>query len=249
MKRLAMLLGVAAIISISWGPMISLASSLWYVDSGGNIGVGNTDPQSKLDISGAVYSRLVAASSAVDWSSGNVQAITLSSATTTLTFSDGQAGGEYTLIVNQDGSGGRAAVWPNSVFWENNTTPTLTTTPSTTDVMHFVYDGSHYLGSSSLNHSDRMVCDIGSPDASTIHVSYWIGSTLHVCYSWVSSFGSCDTNGGSSDTRDSSLFTGTYSAPSGDNIIRYKDNGDADVHDFHYNGDTHVVTDPDHNCS
>jgi len=128
-----------------------LASTVFNIDSSGNVGIGNSAPQNKLDVSGAIYSRLVtASSSAIDWSEANVQSTTLTSSPT-LTFSNAQAGGEYKLIVNQDGTGGRTITWPASVIWENDTAPALTAAANSTDMMSFVYDGSRYLGTYALN--------------------------------------------------------------------------------------------------
>jgi len=105
--------------AVMWAPAISLATSFFNVDSAGNVGIGNTNPQHKLDVSGAMYSRLATTTSSVNWNAGNVQSITLTS-NQTLTFSNGQAGGEYKLIVNQDGTGGRVITWPASVLWNDH---------------------------------------------------------------------------------------------------------------------------------
>ncbi|MDB5195566.1 MAG: hypothetical protein JWO84_750 [Parcubacteria group bacterium] len=133
-------------------PMVSVAAGLFYIDSvTGFAGFGNTNPQSQVDVSGAIYSRLVtASSSSINWNLGNVQKMTLAS-NPTLTFSNGQAGGEYTLILSQDGTGGRSVTWPASILWPGGITPTLTSTSNATDVARFVYDGSHYFGSLSNN--------------------------------------------------------------------------------------------------
>src|ERR1700683_4780365 len=85
---------------------IAFASVSFYVDDSGNTGIGNSDPQDKLDVSGAMYSRLATTTASVDWNAGNVQSLTLSS-NSTMTFSNGQAGGEYKLILVQDSTGGR----------------------------------------------------------------------------------------------------------------------------------------------
>ncbi len=135
-----------------------------FVSESGNVGVNNSSPQHALDVSGAIYSRLASTDSSVDWNDGNVQSITLTS-NPTLTFSNGQAGGEYKLIVNQDGTGGRTITWPASVKWPGGNEPTLTATANGKDLINFVYDGSDYLGFYNLNYINESLA--GSL------VSYW----------------------------------------------------------------------------
>lgn len=157
---------------LAWVPAISLGASFFNVDEGGNVGIGNTDPQAKLDVSGAMYSRLVtvtdAASTSVDWSEGNVQSLTLSTSNTALTFLNGKAGGQYKLIVNQDSVGGRTITWPSSVIrWDNNQAPTLVSAASSSQVMNFLHNGDKYLGSLAWESNNQVsVCKIliGSPN-------------------------------------------------------------------------------------
>jgi hypothetical protein len=48
----------------------------------------------------------------------------------------------FTLVLSNDGTGGRSITWPASVKWPNATVPTRTTTASKTDVYtFFTYDG------------------------------------------------------------------------------------------------------------
>jgi len=133
----------------------SAGSPSLYVKASGNVGIGNSSPLHALDVSGAMYSRLVtltdAPSLAIDWNAGNVQSLTLST-NTTLTFSDGQVGGEYKLILKQDATGGRTITWPVSVKWVGGIAPTLTSNANGIDVVSFVHDGSFYLGSYTLDH-------------------------------------------------------------------------------------------------
>ena len=147
---------LVAMLMLSWKPMTSIGAGFFYVDNAGNVGIGNTTPEHKLDVSGAMYSRLVtvtdSSSTTVDWNDGNVQSLTLSTSSTTLTFDNGQAGGEYKLIVKQDGTGGRALVWPSGISWPGGTAPTLTTTANGVDMVTFVYDGTKYLGTASTNY-------------------------------------------------------------------------------------------------
>jgi hypothetical protein len=141
----ALLAGLMIGNALAVTPLVSEASSWFYVDSGGNIGIGTSTPQHKLDVAGAMYSELVTATSSVNWNVGNVQTLTLSS-DQTLTFSNGQAGGEYTLILNQDSTGGRQVTWPASVKWVNGSSLNLSATSTGVDIVNFVYDGTNYIG-------------------------------------------------------------------------------------------------------
>jgi hypothetical protein len=81
----------------------------------------------------------------VDWSKGNVQAVTLHS-NRTLTFANAQKGGRYLLIVKQDATGYRTVTWPPAVHWpgENQLPPQLTTTANRKDYLTFIFDGASY---------------------------------------------------------------------------------------------------------
>ncbi len=87
---------------------------------------------------------------AVDWSKGDVQAVTLGG-NRTLTFSKGQKGGKYILILKQDETGSRTVTWPLSVRWPGGPPQTggqpggvLTTTAGKKDYITFSYDGVTY---------------------------------------------------------------------------------------------------------
>ena len=80
---------------------------------------------------------------AVDWSKGSTQTVTLHG-NRTLTFSGGQKGGKYLLILNQDASGSRTITWPSSVHWPGADGPTLSSTANKTDYISFFYNGVRY---------------------------------------------------------------------------------------------------------
>jgi hypothetical protein len=82
---------------------------------------------------------------AVDWSKGNVQVVTLGG-NRALTFSNGQRGGRYMLILKQDTTGSRTVTWPSSVRWpgEPPQASVLTTTANKTDYINFFYNGVNY---------------------------------------------------------------------------------------------------------
>jgi hypothetical protein len=109
----------------------------------GDIGIGSTVPAAALDVTGQVYSRRSALTYAstitVNWQNGNVQSVTLTG-NPTITFSNGQDGGRYILIVKQDGTGSRTVTWSNA-NWPGGTAPTLTTTASKWDYITFIYNG------------------------------------------------------------------------------------------------------------
>jgi hypothetical protein len=88
-------------------------------------------------------------STAFNWNDGNIQSITLTGPQT-FTFSNPQSGANYQIIVTQDSTAGRTITWP-TIYWEGDTTPTLTGTSGSIDVTTFVYDGSKYLGTIAKN--------------------------------------------------------------------------------------------------
>lgn len=79
----------------------------------------------------------------VDWSKGNTQAVTLHG-NRTFTFSNGQRGAKYLLILRQDLTGSRVPTWPPAVHWAGSYPPTLTTTANRKDYLSFFYDGVTY---------------------------------------------------------------------------------------------------------
>ena len=82
-----------------------------------------------------------------DWSVSNIHSLTLSTATTTLAFSNPVSGKAVITRLGQDGIGGRRVVFPSTIYWAGGTAPTLTSTASKTDVVGFLctasgfYDG------------------------------------------------------------------------------------------------------------
>jgi hypothetical protein len=95
-----------------------------------------------------VESKLIStATSTFDWSFANIHSLTLSTATTTLAFSNPVAGQALITRLGQDGTGGRRVVFPSTIYWAGGTAPTLTSTASKNDVFGFLctasgfYDG------------------------------------------------------------------------------------------------------------
>ena len=79
----------------------------------------------------------------VNWSNGNLQSITLNSATVTVSFTAPTYPGPLTLYVTQDATGGRSVTWP-TIKWSGAVPGVITTTASATDVVTLQYDGTSY---------------------------------------------------------------------------------------------------------
>jgi len=86
----------------------------------------------------------------IDWNKSNVHKITLDD-TASITFSNPTPGGRYTLLIKQDGFGGRSVNWPGGIKWTAGAPPSITGTADKIDMIHFVYDGDDYLGYYRLN--------------------------------------------------------------------------------------------------
>lgn len=76
----------------------------------------------------------------VDLTQGTVWDLTLTASVTFSFTGAGDASGvnSFTLILTQDGTGGRSVTWPSSVQWGEGNGPSLSTAANTTDVLTFV---------------------------------------------------------------------------------------------------------------
>lgn len=95
------------------------------------------------------------ANHAIDWNNGNVQVLTLASATGTVvvTMSNPASGGQYLLKIIQHASSAKAITWPANVKWLNGITPTISTGASAVDLVSMVYDGTNYYANIGQNYS------------------------------------------------------------------------------------------------
>ena len=88
----------------------------------------------------------------VDWANGQKQKSTLTD-NVTFTFTAPSGVGNFLLKLVQDSTGSRTVTWPSNVKWPSGTAPTLSTSASAVDIVSFLYDGTNYYGSSSLDFS------------------------------------------------------------------------------------------------
>lgn len=79
----------------------------------------------------------------VNWSTGNVQAITLGG-NRTFTFSNGVAGALYQLYIYQDASAPRTITLPNTVKTPGGVLPVLSATNGALDILTFSFNGTNY---------------------------------------------------------------------------------------------------------
>lgn len=119
---------------------------LYYATDEGRLYVGTSSsyigilPEQDPVIKGEIgYDSIVSADSSVDWTDGNIQAITLTG-NTTLTFTAPSKPGPITLIVKQDATGGRTLTFPSGINWLGASVPTLGTDANQVTI----YKGGYY---------------------------------------------------------------------------------------------------------
>ncbi len=85
----------------------------------------------------------------VNFNNGSKQAFTVTAAVT-FTLTNPKVGAVYTLELTQASTGGYAYTWPLTVKWPAGSAPSASATGKI-DVITLLWDGTSYLGSSSLN--------------------------------------------------------------------------------------------------
>ena len=85
----------------------------------------------------------------INWnlSTQQVAIVTLGGNRTLAAPTNQQAGGVYTVVVKQDGTGGHTLAFDSSYKFPDGSAPTITTTANAVDIVSFISDGNNMLGS------------------------------------------------------------------------------------------------------
>lgn len=124
---------------------------VFRIESNGRMGVGQTSPATKFDLSGNYGQNIVAVSAlSIDCSSGNYFTKTIS-ADSTFTFDSVPASRAFAFALELTHTSG-AITWPTTVKWPKDTPPTLTT--GKTHIFIFVTDdgGTRWRGASLVDY-------------------------------------------------------------------------------------------------
>jgi hypothetical protein len=126
-------------------------TEVFRIESNGRMGIGQTSPASKLDLSGNYASNITAMGALdVDCSTANYFTKTINGAST-FTFSNPPSSRAYAFALELTHTSG-TITWPTTVKWPKDTAPTLTT--GKTHIFIFVTDdgGTRWRGASLVDY-------------------------------------------------------------------------------------------------
>ena len=127
----------------AWGLYVENEDKNYF---SGDVGIGTESPGHALEVNnGSYFSRMVehgntTGAKTINWDEGNVQHIILTG-NTTLTFTGGQSGARYVLVVKQDAGGNNTLTWPVGARFPGGGVFNITQTGSKTDYVGFIYNG------------------------------------------------------------------------------------------------------------
>ncbi len=135
---------------------VNAASPLSFTDSG----IAASDV-ARLSAVGAFTKQQYAAqatltdAATIAWNLDNAQAarVVLGDNRTLANPTNMHAGATYTLIVVQDGTGGRTLAYGNKYMWPGGTAPVLSTGIDAIDILTFISDGTNMYGAAQLDFS------------------------------------------------------------------------------------------------
>lgn len=129
------------------GYVDSQVGNLWLTSADGYI-----DVQGDLVIYGQAYTPITTlnkptgAQQTINWNNGNVQILSLASASgnVSVSFTNPMVGASYILKIIQHASSAKTIIWPAACLFTGGTAPTITATANAIDVVSLLYDGVYY---------------------------------------------------------------------------------------------------------
>lgn len=100
-----------------------------------------TNPELRAYVETSPTAEVVGGQLTIDLAMGNVSEVTLTENVAVLALTNPPAvdrAGSVTLILRQDGAGGRTVAWPGAVKWAGGTPPLVTSAANAVDVYAFV---------------------------------------------------------------------------------------------------------------
>jgi hypothetical protein len=101
--------------------------------------------------SAALYTAAHGSDVTIDWSNGATQEVVIEE-TTHFILTNPVDGQVYRLIITQEATGGsHTATWHDTIRWAGGSAPTLTTAVNKSDIITFLYAGTTWYASATLN--------------------------------------------------------------------------------------------------
>jgi hypothetical protein len=114
----------------------STRGNLLLVDTGGNVGVGMTNPSAKLDVNGQLRAAVfTSGTDSVDFANGNMAVMTANTVAS-VTTSNMLAGGTYTVVIEQTTSRTYTFSQCTTAYYQPANGPTITGTRSVYTILY-----------------------------------------------------------------------------------------------------------------
>jgi hypothetical protein len=125
------------------------------IDSSGRVGIGTSSITGKVTVSGNAVGVVVAltdgATITPDFSAANYFSVTLGGNRTLANPSNQTAGQSGTIVITQDGTGGRTLAYGSNYKFAGGTVPTLTTTAGAVDTLVYYVESASRITCRLLN--------------------------------------------------------------------------------------------------
>ena len=128
-------------VSLSTTTNTTVLGTALNITSGGNVGIGNTAPATRLQVNGnyGVVATTITSTNniVVNCASGNYFIVTANGSAANITFQNAPANTAYGFIFRLANGGTNTVIWSSSPKWPSGTAPTIS---ANTDIFVFVTD-------------------------------------------------------------------------------------------------------------